>query len=117
MNKEIVALMQLVILLPLICGLAYLTIRFGFGRGKSPVGYGFKKRMRVLEQVTLGSKCGLSMVQVGEKYMLFAHQEGSIALVKEMDELPAEIESTLTEWPGVSQLVKRLKPSGFKMGK
>lgn len=112
MDREIAAaLLRMIILLPLICGLAYLTVRFGFGRAKYSFTGGKKKRMQVLEQLSLGQKCGLSLVQVGEKYMLFAHQEGSIVLVRELDELPAEVEAVLPEWHGLMQYVKNKRMS------
>jgi len=118
MDKDMLAaLVRVVILLPLICGLAYLSIRFGFGRTKIPLAHGSQKRMRLVEQVSLGPKCGLSLVQVGTRYMLFAHQEGNIILVREMEELPAAIESAAPQWPGLVQLVSKARPSGIKADK
>jgi len=112
MDREIAAaLLRLIILLPLICGLAYLAIRFGFGRAKYSFNGGKKRHMQVMEQLSLGPKCGLSLVQVGEKYMLFAHQESSIVLVMEMDELPTEVEAVLPEWHGLLQYVKNKRLS------
>lgn len=117
MDREMLfALLEIIILLPLICGLAYLAIRFGFGRSKAPWGFGTGKRMRVLEQVSMGPKCGLSLVQVGDKYLLFAHQEGCVILVKEFDALPAEIQSASPQWPVMNQLVKNINPFGTKQG-
>ncbi len=113
MDREmLLALVRILVLLPLVCILAYLTVRFGLGRVKSWPVPGGRKRMRVLEQVSLGPKAGLSLVQVGEKYMLFAHQEGSILLVKEMDELPGEITAERLERPALAGLYKVLRPSG-----
>jgi len=66
--------------------------------------------MRLLEQVSLGPKCGLSLVQVGNKYILLAHQEGSMVVIKEMDEPPAELSIDATDWPNLSQRIKSLKP-------
>ncbi|AGL01647.1 flagellar biosynthetic protein FliO [Desulfoscipio gibsoniae] len=109
MDRDIIAaLVRIIFLLPLICGLAYLTVKFGFSRMKMPFTH-VSRRMRALEQLSLGPKSGLTLVQVGKKYLLFAHREGSIILVKEMDELPEEIESTLPEWK-FSQLFNKQKP-------
>jgi len=92
MDKELLtALVRIIILLPLVCVLAYFTVRFGLGRSKYLAAYGNGKRMRVLEQLSMGPKCGLTLTQVGDRYMLFAHQEGCIILVAEMDQPPAEI--------------------------
>ncbi|WP_347491379.1 FliO/MopB family protein [Desulfoscipio sp. XC116] len=116
MDREmLIALLEIIVLLPLICGLAYLAIRFGFGR-KNSFGCNYGKRMRVLEQVSMGPKCGLSLVQVGGKYLLFAHQEGCVVLVKEMEELPEEIANAAPNWPDIVQLVKNIKPFGTKQG-
>ncbi|WP_166511468.1 flagellar biosynthetic protein FliO [Desulfallas thermosapovorans] len=117
MDREMLfALVEIIILLPLTCGLAYLAIRFGFGRAKSPWGFNHGKRMRVLEQVSMGPKCGLSLVQVGGKYLLFAHQEGCVVLVKELDELPAEIDIASPQWPAINQLVNNINLFGTKQG-
>jgi len=109
MDKEIInALVRIIILLPLICGLAYLTVKFGYGRTKMPF-IQASRRMRILERLSLGPKSGLTLAQVGKKYILLAHQEGSIILVKEMDELPEEIEIITTEWK-FSRLFNKQKP-------
>lgn len=109
MDKDIItALVRIIILLPLVCGLAYLTVKFGFGRTRMPFMQG-SRRMRVLEHLSLGPKSGLTLVQVGNKYMLFAHQEGSIILVQEMDTLPEEIGLAVPEWK-FSQLFNKQKP-------
>jgi len=117
MDKEmLLALVQIIVLLPLICALAYLAIRFGFCRSKNPFSNGHGKRMQVLEQVSMGPKCGLSLVQVGSKYLIFAHQEGCVVLVREMDELPGEIAVASPQWQNISQLVRNIKPFGAKQG-
>ncbi len=109
MDKEIItALVRIIILLPLICGLAYLTVKFGYGRTKMPFVQA-SRRMRILERLSLGPKSGLTLVQVGGKYILMAHQERNIILVKEMDELPEEIEFATPEWK-FSQLFNKQKP-------
>ena len=115
MDKEMLAaLVRLLILLPLICLLAYLTVRFGLGRARGLAMYGAGKRMRVLEQVSLGPKSGLSLVQVGDRYMLFAHQEGCILLVREMDQLPDTIETPAQGWPGLDKAYNNLRARAEK---
>ncbi|WP_051273082.1 flagellar biosynthetic protein FliO [Desulfotruncus alcoholivorax] len=117
MDKEMIAaLVRLVILLPVICALAYLTIKYGLGQVRR-VSLTGKKRMRLLEQVSLGPKSGLSLVQVGDKYLLLAHQEGSIIVVKEMDQLPDELENNLPEWKSLSQVIKGINLFGGRPGK
>ena len=117
MDKEMIAaLVRLIIILPVICVLAYLTVKYGFAqaRGGSFTG---KKRMRLLEQTSLGPKSGLSLVQVGGKYLLLAHQEGSIIVVSEMDQLPDELENNLPEWKSLSRAIKGIRLFGGKPGK
>lgn len=111
MDREMLAaLLRLVVLLPLVCGLAYLAVRFGFGARYLPV-HGRGRRMRLVEQVPLGPKYGLSLVQVGDRYLLLAHQEGGVTVVREMDELPAEIpaESIGRPWPPPGPFGARIK--------
>lgn len=117
MDKELLAaLVRLLILLPLICVLAYITVRFGLARSRQFAAYGTGKRMRVLEQVSLGPKCGLSLVQVGDRYLLFAHQENTIILVKETDRPPDEIEPAAQGWPGMGRMIDGIRTRGEKPG-
>ncbi|HBX23694.1 MAG TPA: flagellar biosynthetic protein FliO [Desulfotomaculum sp.] len=110
MDKELLAaLIRIIILLPLICVLAYLTVRFGLGRSKHLAAYGAGKRMRVLEQVSMGPKCGLTLTQVGDRYMLFAHQENCIILVREMDQPPEEISAAAQAVPGLAQVIQGIR--------
>lgn len=110
MDRELLgALARMIILLPLVCVLAYLTVRFGFGRTRKFNPYGAGKRMRVLEQVSMGPKCGLSLVQVGNRYLLFAHQEHTIVLVRESDHPPALIEEAMQGWPGMNRVVDGIR--------
>ncbi|MCF8009902.1 MAG: flagellar biosynthetic protein FliO [Clostridiales bacterium] len=91
MNDELVkALARLAVSLPVVILLAYFAIRFSLG--KQVVKKRGQRRMRVLEQVSPGPKITVSLVQVGDRYYLLAHQESSTVLIKEMDELPPEIE-------------------------
>ena len=110
MDKELLAaLIRIIVLLPLVCLLAYLTVRFGLGRSKHLGAYGAVKRMRVLEQVSMGPKCGLTLTQVGDRYMLFAHQENCIILVREMDQPPAEISTPTQAMPGLAQVFQGIR--------
>lgn len=83
------AIARLAVSLPLVAALAYFAIKYGLGRRS--VGMYRRRYMRVVEQLPLGPKVLLSLVQVGDKYYLLAHQDGSTILLAEMDEMPAEI--------------------------
>jgi len=117
MDKDFfAAVIRLIILLPVICVLAYFTVKFGFGQARRG-GFTPKKRMKLVEQLALGPKSGISLVQVGDKFLLLAHQEGSIIVVKEMDQLPGELEHHQQEWKGLSRVVKNSHLFNGKPGK
>lgn len=82
------ALLQLVVFLPLVCLLAYAVVRYGIGRRFS---FLIGRRMRVVEQLPLGPKSFLTLVQVGECYYLLAHQDAAVTVVEKFDRLPEEL--------------------------
>ncbi|MEW6697240.1 MAG: flagellar biosynthetic protein FliO [Bacillota bacterium] len=80
---------RLIIVLPLVLVLAYITIKYGLARSR-----GFTagaRHMRVVEHLPLGPKGGLTLVEIGGRYYLVAFQEDSITLIKEFDSLPEPI--------------------------
>lgn len=83
------AVARLAVALPLVALLAYLAVKYGLGRR----GVKLQKRqhMRVVEQLPLSPKVLLSLVQVGNRYYLLAHQDGSTVVLAEMDEAPEKI--------------------------
>jgi flagellar protein FliO/FliZ len=87
MNHDLVwAAVRMLVVLPLVLGLAYLVLKCGLARR-----YAVKsgaRHMRLVEQLSLGPKTGLSLVELGGRYFLLAHQENSVQLVKELDALP-----------------------------
>ncbi|MBO8137502.1 MAG: flagellar biosynthetic protein FliO [Desulfotomaculum sp.] len=93
MDKEILfAFIRTLIALPLVLLLAYLVIRYGLARRGPVQANGTGRRMRVIEQLPLGSKGVLNLVEVGGKYYLLAQSENGFTLVKEFDTLPDEID-------------------------
>ncbi|MDQ7792507.1 MAG: flagellar biosynthetic protein FliO [Clostridia bacterium] len=83
--------LRLAVTLPLVLLLCYLVLRYALP--KCMAGFGSGRRMRVVEQLPLGPKASLILVRVGSRYYLLVHQEGSVALVQEYDELPETIEN------------------------
>lgn len=83
------AVVRLLVSLPLVVALAYFTIKYGLAR-RSFI-WGARRYMQVVEQISLGPRTGLSLVQVGREYFLIAFHEGRITLVKELDKLPEEL--------------------------
>ncbi|SHF37077.1 flagellar biosynthetic protein FliO [Desulforamulus putei] len=80
---------KLITLLPLVLVLAYFTIKYGLARSR-----GFTagaRHMRIVEHLPLGSKGGLTLVELGGRYYLVAFQENSISLLKEFDSLPEPV--------------------------
>jgi flagellar protein FliO/FliZ len=110
------AVVQLAVSLPLVAGLAYLAVRYGLGR-RLAVNRG--RYMRVIEQVPLGPKTALTLVQVGRRYYLLAQQENNVTLLQELDRLPEVLPSPGTPagdgpWPAsfhqeLSSAINRLK--------
>lgn len=81
------AIVRLFVALPIVLIMAYLVIKYGLSRRYSVMG-GNKNRMQLIEQLPLGPKTSLSLVALGDKYYLLAHQDNSIQLIKELDKLP-----------------------------
>lgn len=80
------ALVRLMVALPLVLGVTYLVLKFGLSR-RFMAGSG-NRRMKLVEQLPLGQKTILSLVTLENNYYLFAHQDNSVSLVKELGELP-----------------------------
>lgn len=89
-SKEIIfAFIRTLIALPLVVALAYVVIKYGLARrGLAQGGSSGGRRMRVVEQLPLGPKGLLSLVEVGGKYYLLAQTESGFTLLKEYDHLP-----------------------------
>lgn len=95
MNGELWgAFLRLLIALPLTLLLAYGALKFLLPR-RFPLASG--RRMRLVEQLPLGPKAGLWLVQVGEKYYLLAHHDGAITTVREYEELPPAVGAETVE--------------------
>ncbi|WP_051688350.1 FliO/MopB family protein [Desulfofalx alkaliphila] len=94
-DKDILfAFIRTLIALPLVVLLAYLVIKYGLARrGMVQRGPG-GRRMRVLEQIPLGAKAMISLVELGGRYYLFSHSETEIKLLKEFDSLPGVIDES-----------------------
>lgn len=112
------ALARLVIALPLTLLLVYVVLRYGLPRRFT--GAGGARRMRLVEQLPLGPKAWLSLVRVGEKYYLLAHQEGAATLLEVYDSLPDPLPSEALQGAGglegglehlLAQAAQRLKNS------
>jgi flagellar biosynthetic protein FliO len=86
MNGELIwAVVRMLVALPLILGLAYVVLKYGLARRyMTPAG---NRRMKLVEQLPLGPKTTLSLVSLGGRFYLLAHQDNSVSLVKELDEL------------------------------
>lgn len=87
MSSDLIwAVVRLLVALPLVLLMAYLVLKYGLARRYAVVTG--KSRMKLVEQLPLGPKTVLSLVGLGGKYYLLAHQDNSIHLIKELDELP-----------------------------
>ena len=82
------AILRLLILLPLVLGLAYLVIRFGLrGFGYSYAGQS-SFGMSVIDRLPLGPKSSLVVVRVAGNYFLMSCNEGKVELLRELDSYP-----------------------------
>lgn len=87
MSSELVGpLVRLILTLPVVLGLAYLVLKYGLARRYS-AGLG-NRRMKLVEQLPLGPRATLSLIDLGGRYYLIAHQDNSISLIKELDSIP-----------------------------
>jgi len=87
MSSDLIwAVVRMLVTLPLVLGVAFLVIKYGLGRRY--VTTPGKRLMRLVEQLPLGPKTTLSLIAMGGRYYLLPHQDNSIRLVKELDEMP-----------------------------
>lgn len=104
MDQELFkAAVRMAISLPLVAALAYFILRYSLGRRAT--GLFGQRRMRLLEQVPLGPKATISLIQVGQRYYLLAHLDGAMNVVKEMDELPEVIPEFTQSAPEFQNIV------------
>lgn len=108
------AVVRLLVALPLVLGLVYLVLKYGLAR-RYVVTSG-NRRMKLVEQLPLGPKTILSLVALGGRHYLLAHQDNSISLIKDLGELPEPEESKIGDIvdliPRTIQEYDRLQKSG-----
>lgn len=101
------AAIRMIIALPLVTALAYFLIKHGMGR-RAAFPWG-KRRMRLIEQVHIGPKTSISLVEVGGSYILMAHSDNGFHVIREMDELPEPLSSRDQETPDIRGMLVGLK--------
>ena len=106
------ALIRIIIMLPLVAALAYFLIKYGLARRSFMPGG--KRRMRLVEQVPIGPKASVSLVEVGGRYILLAHSENGFCVIREMDELPDPVFHQEPEIKDLKELLGRLKTSASR---
>ncbi len=111
MSGEVLELfIRLLIVLPIILILMFLVFKFGISRKLA--GTDGVKRMRLVEHLPLGTKSVLSIVEVGEKYYLIAHNDRGFELIKELDEIPGSVGEATP--PSFSKIFSNLTGGGGK---
>jgi len=85
-SEMIGAALRLLIVLPLVTAMAYFFIKYGLAR-RSRVING-SRRMRIIEQLPIGPKAFLTLVEVGGSYLLLAQHEKGVSVLEHMDDLP-----------------------------
>lgn len=87
MSGELIwAAARVMVSLPLVLLLIYLVLKYGLARRYTAAPGG--QRLKLIEQLPLGPKTVLSLVTLGDRCFLLAHQDNSVFLIKELDELP-----------------------------
>ncbi|MFZ5590385.1 MAG: flagellar biosynthetic protein FliO [Bacillota bacterium] len=88
MEKEMwLYMLRLALFLPLILVMAYLFIKFVLSGRAFPAG-GNRRCLRFIEQLPLGPRSALVLVQVGSEYLLLARQESQLHLLQRYHVLP-----------------------------
>ena len=101
------AAIRIIIALPLVTALAYFLIKYGLAR--RTLAPGGRRRMRLIEQIPIGPKTSLSLVEVGGHYILLAHSENGFHVIREMDELPVTVLQQDTEIMDFKEIIGKMK--------
>lgn len=98
MDGLVGAILRLIIFLPVVAVLAYLSIKYGLGKVRQFKG---TPNLQVVERLTLGPKSSLYVVKVVNRYYLLAVGEGQTALLKELEDYPETQVSLDQEFKGL----------------
>lgn len=102
------AVVRLLICLPLVVGLIYLVLRYGLPRQFLGVRPG--RHIKVIEQVPLGPKTVVSLLQVGSKFYLVGYGEKTMAILEELEgDFPDETTPSLPEFDrAIASKIRRI---------
>ncbi|MFZ5648347.1 MAG: flagellar biosynthetic protein FliO [Bacillota bacterium] len=110
MDKDFLsAAIRIIIALPLVTALAYFLIKYGLAR--RAVFPGGKRCMRLVEQIPIGPKTTISLVEVGGSYILLAHSDNGFYVIREMDQLPEPVSVQSQEMVDIKEILDNLKQS------
>lgn len=88
MDKEMwLYMLRLTLFLPLVLLMAYIFIKYVLSGRLLPAG-GNRRCLRFVEQLPLGTRSALVLVQVGGEYLLLAREENRLHLLKRYPGLP-----------------------------
>lgn len=108
MNNDILWLfVRLIVTLALVLVLVYVVLKYGLAR--RPLFRPGGRRMKILEQLPLGPKAFLSLVNVGGKYFLIAHMDNGVQVVKEYETLPDLLMEEANQQSGLPDFQKILR--------
>ena len=80
------AVIRLLIFLPLVALLAFVSLKYGIGKMQQSSGI---SHMQIVDRISLGPKSGLFVVKVAEQYFLLAVSESKIQILKDLPGYPA----------------------------
>ncbi|MGQ9556346.1 MAG: flagellar biosynthetic protein FliO [Desulfurispora sp.] len=89
MDKEMwLYTLRLALFLPLVLLMAYFLIKYILSGRLLPAGVVNRRCLRFVEQLPLGTRSALVLVQVGGEYLLLAREENRLHLLKHYPGLP-----------------------------
>jgi len=93
-GELLLPVLKIIITLVVVICLAYASIRFGLSKIYIPSGR--TNYMKIIEQLYLGPKTLLILIQVGEEYFLLASSNGQISWLKNLAGKPETLECNLS---------------------
>lgn len=106
------AIIRLVIILPLILLLAYVSIKYGFFNQRRFLSSG---NLKILDRAALGPRAGICVVQVDERYFLLGYGDQQVSLLQELDGYPGPTEDAFAfkqPWQDLNLWLQRVRRVG-----
>ena len=106
MGDSWTALLRLIISLPLVVLLIYISLKLGLGRRVMSL----SGSLQVVDQIMVGAKSYLVVVRVQQHFLLLAVNEKSIQVLKEFADYPVEPRAVNVYPPYLAKFLNRMDP-------